>query len=89
MNTTIRVLALMLVLFLVMTGATLAQGGVELRREVLSGGASHVTGGDVTLRATLGQPVVGLVVSGGEQVTFGQGFWHGVRYRNYLPVIQR
>ena len=42
---------------------------------MLSGGASDSTAGGITLRATLGQPVVG-VISGGD-VALGQGFWHG------------
>ncbi len=92
MKTKILILALVLVLSLMVAGLALANGGIELPRWVLSGGASNSVGGDVTLRATLGQPVVG-VVSGGE-VTVGQGFWHGGElpegaYAIYLPLIQR
>jgi len=87
-----KMLILALVLFLAAAGAALANGGIELPRWVLSGGASDSAGGDVALRATLGQPVVG-VVSGGD-VTLGQGFWHGGRlpgggYDIYLPLVQR
>ncbi len=87
-----KILILVLVLSLVVVGLALANGGIELPRWALSGGASEAASGDVTLRATLGQPVVG-VVSGGD-VTLGQGFWHGGElpegaYSIYLPLIQR
>ena len=89
MNKKMRIVALVLALFLVVAGATLAQGGVELRREVLSSGASDSVGGDVTLRATLGQPVVGLVSGSGGELTLGHGFWHPVAYKLYLPLVSR
>jgi hypothetical protein len=95
MKTKILIPALMLVLLLAVGGVALAQGGgVELPRWVLGGGASDSAGGDVTLRATLGQPVVGVVTSGGGDVTLGQGFWHGGGlagggYDIYLPLIMR
>jgi hypothetical protein len=56
---------------------------------VLGGGASDSAGGDATLRATLGQPVVG-AVSGGD-VTLAQGFWSGATpgYDIYLPLVIR
>ncbi len=87
-----KILILVLVLSLVVAGLALANGGIALPRWVLGGGASDSAAGDVTLRATLGQPVVG-VVSGGA-VTVGQGFWHGGElpegaYSIYLPLIQR
>jgi hypothetical protein len=89
MKTKVLILALVLALFLVVTGVALANGEAARLRWVLSGGASDCAAGDVTLRATLGQPVVG-VVSGGD-VTLGQGFWHGaaVEYQIYLPLILR
>ena len=88
MKTKILILALVLSLSLVVAGAALANNGIELPRWALGGGASDSAADGVTLRATLGQPVVGVVSSGGS-VTLGQGFWHGVRYRLYLPLIQR
>jgi hypothetical protein len=89
MKTKILILALVLALFLAAAGAALANGGVELPRWVLGGGASDSAAGGVTLRATLGQPVVG-VVSGGD-VTLGQGFWGGATpgYNIYLPLVIR
>jgi hypothetical protein len=73
MKTKILILALTLVLLLAAAGVALAQGGsVERSRGVLGGGASDsASGTGVTLRATLGQPVVGVVTSGGGDVTLG------------------
>jgi hypothetical protein len=84
--------ALVLVLFLAVAGVALANGGVERPREVLSGGASDsAAAGGIALRATLGQPVVGVVTSGGGDVTLGQGFWLGgsAVYNIYLPLVIR
>ena len=94
MKTKILILAMALVL----TAAGLAStnGVVELPRWVLGSGASDSAAGDgTTLRATLGQPVVGVVTSGdGQRVTLGQGFWPGGRllggrYKIYLPLVKK
>ena len=84
-----KILILVLALFLAVTGVALANGGLDLPWQVLGGGASDSAAGDVTLHATLGQPVVG-VVSGGD-VTLGQGFWCGATpgYNIYLPLVIR
>jgi hypothetical protein len=89
MKTKIRILALTMVLLLAVYGAALANGGVELPRWALGGGAADAAGGDVTLLATLGQPVVG-IVSGGD-VTVGQGFWRGgaPTHTIFLPLVMR
>ena len=89
MRTKVLILALALALFLAVAGVVLANGGIARPRWVLGGGASDSTGGGVALRATLGQPVVG-VVSGGD-VTLGQGFWYGATpgYNIYLPLVIR
>jgi hypothetical protein len=90
MKTNMLILALALALFLAAAGVGLAHGdGAGRPREVLGGGASDSAGVEVTLRATLGQPAVG-VLSGGE-VTLGQGFWHGAAPggRIYLPLVLR
>ena len=89
MKTRILILALILTLILAASGVALANNGVELPRRVLGGGASDSAAGDVTMRATLGQPVVG-IVSGGD-VTLGQGFWRGAPsgYKNYVPLVTR
>jgi hypothetical protein len=89
MKAKILILALVLALILATAGVALANGGVERPRWVLSGGASDSGAGGVSLRATLGQSIVG-VVSGGD-ITLGQGFWGrgAVRYRVYLPLALR
>lgn len=91
MKTKILILALALVLSLVVTGVTLANGGIERPRQVLGGGASDSAGGDVAMHATLGQLVVGVTTGGGGDVTLGQGFWHGATrgYSVYLPLVLR
>ena len=87
MKTKVLILALVLALTLAATGVVLASNGIEFPRSVLSGGATDSAGGGVSLRATLGQPIVG-VISGGD-VTLGQGFWFGGTrsYGIYLPLI--
>jgi hypothetical protein len=87
-----KILILALVLFLAAAGAAVANGGVELPRWVLSSGASDSAGGGgITLRATLGQPVVGVVASGSGDITLAQGFWCGATpgYDIYLPLVMR
>ncbi|MGD1993290.1 MAG: hypothetical protein PVI59_08865 [Anaerolineae bacterium] len=83
---------LVLVLSLMVVGLALANDGIERPRWVLGGGASDSSaGGSVTLRATLGQPVVGGVTSAGGSVTLGQGFWYGgdLGHNIYLPLVIR
>jgi hypothetical protein len=92
MKTKILILSVVLVLSLVVVGLALAIDGVELPRWVLGGGASDSSGGGTTLRATLGQPVVGVVSSG--EITLGQGFWHGgelyaPQHFVYLPITAK
>lgn len=88
MGTKVLILALALSLFVAAAGAALANGSTESVRSVVSGGASDATG-VVTLRATLGQPVVGIVTNSSGNVVLGQGFWHGSPHHNYLPLIRR
>jgi hypothetical protein len=88
MKTKILILALALVLFLAAGGAALANGTLELPRWLISGGATDATSGDISLHASLGQPVVGIV--SGEDVSVGQGFWFGGSgFYIYLPLVMR
>lgn len=87
------ILTLALALLGIVGGAALANGGPEKPREVLGSGVSDSTAPGVSLQATLGQPVVGVVASSGG-VSLGQGFWHGGSlaaggHRVYLPLIQK
>jgi len=87
-----RVLILALALFLLAASAALANDGPELRWSVLGSGASDSAAPGVSLRATLGQPVVGVVTGGGGDVWLGLGFWKGGTlpvggYDAYLPII--
>ena len=84
----ILILAPILALSLVVAGTVLANGGLDLPRWVLGGGASNAAASGVTLRATLGQPLVGIV--SGVDITLAQGFWHGgSSFRIYLPLVLR
>ena len=83
-------LALVLALTVMATGAALANGDLVLRRWALGGGVTDSAAGAVSLRATLGQPVAGVVSAG--DITLGQGFWHsGVLPEDgndiYLPLV--
>jgi hypothetical protein len=94
MKTKTMILALVLALFLAAAGVSLANDTAELPRWVLGGGASDASGGSVALRATFGQPVVGLITNSGGDVSLGQGFCPGgslpeSRYHIYLPLIKR
>ena len=89
-----RILIATLVLFLAAAGSGLANGDLARPRWVLGGGASDSATGTLTLQATLGQPVVGVVTSSGGDVTLRQGFWHGGSlheggYDIYLPLVLR
>ena len=93
MKIKLMMLMLVLTLSLVVAGLALANGVVERTREVLGGGATDsATAGGTAVRATLGQPVVGVVASSGGDVTLGQGFWHGgaaAEYNIFLPLVIR
>jgi hypothetical protein len=72
-------------------GVALAAGGAERLRQVIGGGATSASAGDVILQGTLGQPIAGRV-TGGEDVAIGQGYWLGggpASYPVYLPLVLR
>jgi hypothetical protein len=82
------VLTIGLALSLLAAGLVQASNGVQRPREVLSGGASASSAPGLSLRATLGQPVVGTVSDW--PVTLGQGFWGGTAQQPiFLPVALR
>jgi hypothetical protein len=89
-----KVPILALALSLMVAGLALASDGLEWPREVLGGGASDSAADGVTLRGTLGQPVVGVVTGSRGDITLGQGFWLGGSlpeggYDIRLPLVVR
>ena len=82
-----KILILALVLCLTVAGVALANGALDFPRRALGSGASNSSGGTVSLRATLGQPVVGTISNGDNSVQLKQGFWHGSDFRTYLPLL--
>jgi hypothetical protein len=96
MKTKLPILALTLALSMAATGVmaarvAVANNDVAQPRWVLSSGASDSAAGDVTMRATLGQPVVGAVTGNSGTISLGQGFWHGATsgHKIYLPLVIR
>jgi hypothetical protein len=88
MKTKIRIAVLALALLMAAGGVALANGDLEIPRWVISSGATEAASGDISLNATLGQPIIGEVSNG--EVTLGQGYWYGGDgYRVYLPLIQK
>ncbi len=86
----IYVLALALAIASLGTGLALANGTVELPRQVLSGGISDASAaGEVSLHATLGQPMIGPSSQGLYHLC--AGFWCGtaIEYTIYLPLTLR
>jgi hypothetical protein len=88
-----RAVILLAVLALVVVSGVAAAPGivaaVEHPRSVMGSGATAAQAGGVELRATLGQPFVG--VNAADGVTLGHGYWHGadVAYQVYLPLVLR
>ena len=87
----IRVLALVLVLLLLLWGLVRGEASDSVDWWVMaSGGGPLGASGQVALDATLGQPVTGPSQAGG--ITLGGGYWYGMRaggYLAYLPVVLR
>jgi hypothetical protein len=82
------VLLAVMMLAVGLAAAPLVLQSTERPRQVLSAGGHSVSVGSVTLRATLGQPFVGVNSSGG--VSLGHGFWHGGALGPlavYLPLV--
>ena len=61
--------------FLFLCGGSLLWGQEHIRSMVVGTGATVATEGRVVLRATVGQPLVGLVAH--SRYTLGEGFWYG------------
>ena len=92
MKTRMLILALVLVLILIAAGLAVANSNTGLSRWVLGSGSSESIAGDVAIRGTIGQPVVGVVTTG--NLTLSQGVWlggllPGSGSATYLPLIQK
>ncbi len=88
-----RLLALGLIIAALLVAASVlaSSAGPAVDWWIVSGGGGSAPGGNVTLNATLGQPIVG--ASAGNDITLNAGYWYGgaatPQYRIYLPVVQR
>jgi hypothetical protein len=69
-----RVVLLVLILSLLVSAFSLVYVDLTRPRHVLGNGSSQASAGKVSLRATLGESIVGTVSS--RSVSLGQGFWH-------------
>jgi hypothetical protein len=78
---------LALALSVIVVGLALASDSPRRVLEVLSCGTSDAAAGAVSLRATLGQPVVGLAYA--SETSLGHGFWHRRPCRTYLRLLMR
>jgi len=88
MKTKIIILVLLLASLLITVMTVVANEVIELSRWVLSGGIGDSTAEGITLRTTLGQPVVGAISNG--DITIGQSFWYGeIQIKVFLPLVQR
>ncbi len=75
---------------LLLVGQALANlSGPAVNWWVVAGGGGSASGSNVTLNATLGQPIVG--TSAGSDITLGAGYWYGTTpdYHIYLPLVVR
>jgi hypothetical protein len=76
---------------LILAGSVVAApadvGAIQRSREALSAGVTTSSENGVQIRATLGQPFVGTLVT--EDVSLQQGYWHSQEpgYRLYLPLV--
>ena len=91
---TIRILVLTLVFLFLLTGATQSLDLPAVDWWVLAGGGGPTsTGSNVTLNATLGQPIAGPLMSGAE-FSLVSGYW-GMGWPSpfggaiYLPLVSR
>ena len=92
MKRKILIICMVVVILLSTAAWVMANGVVTVSRQVLSGGASDATSGELVLHGSLGQPVVGSISgsSSAGEITLSQGFWHeDGRSFLYLPLVKR
>jgi hypothetical protein len=76
---------------LLLAGAVLAAPDAHsVDRWVIGGGGGRLGDFPLSLQGTIGQPAVGIVTSGPNDVNdVGSGFWFEVGGRAYLPLVVR
>jgi len=85
-----RATFLVALVFLLLAGVVLAQGGYDLSWwTVDGGGATFSTGGGYALGGSVGQPDAGALSGGGYSLLGGFWLGAGAQYRLYLPVLLR
>jgi hypothetical protein len=81
-----------MVVFLAFASIALAQisANYDLSWHVIAGGGGHMGGPGHTIAGTIGQPLVGPMMTGSSHALCS-GFWCGVvvKYRIYLPLVLR
>lgn len=87
----VHILGVALVLVVLVAGPALAGGSPARTRDLFHSGGTVAVSGSMSLRATMGQLVAGVLSSGDGQISLGQGFWHAglPRYGAYLPLVPR
>ena len=72
-RTAIIAIALLSCMFI--AAGVLSNGNSDIEWWVFGGGGGQVSGGEVTLNASLGQPIIG--ISSGDSISLEAGFWPG------------
>ena len=89
-NRRTAILAITLLSCVLIAAGVLANGTPGIDWWVFGSGGGGASGGNVTLDATLGQPIIG--TSSGGSTSLEAGFWPGageVTYDVYLPQVSR
>ena len=84
------IIAIALLSCVLIAAGVLANGTSGIDWWVFGSGGGQASGGNVTLDATLGQPVTG--TSSGGSISLEAGYWVGageVTYDVYLPLVSR
>ena len=89
-NQRTAIIAIALLSCVLIAAGVMANGTPGIDWWVVGSGGGGASGGEVTLDATLGQPVTG--TSSGGPISIEAGFWPGARevtYDVYLPQVSR
>ena len=89
-NQRTAIIAIALLSCVLIAAGVMANGTPDIDWWVFGSGGGGASGGNVTLDATLGQPVTG--TSSGDSISLEAGYWYGageVTYDVYLPQVSR